>query len=625
MAEQDLTLKIKAVDEATKTLKDIEKGIDKVEDATDKATKATDKNTKATKKNAAEQKKQSVSFTDLAGKAAGAAAAIGAIASVLSKANKEFGEQNKLNQNLSRALQNMGLNASAATTQLNLLNNQFDALSRTTNFDDEVLSQNFTKLLNVTGDLTKAQEGLQVSMDLSAMSGKSLEDTSQKILKAYNGEYMELVELGVITKEQATNFQNMANKGEATAQVMDILSGKTKDLSKNLTENEKAVREFNSDLDYLWETMGEASNTIIPRATQVLGDFIAVFRSDQEGKSILRIFADDMKEVANQWERLTDTSTGDTFGPIMNHLEARMKVVTDFFGVTEDIPVTTRGFIPNANTQPDINWDPESTFKNKQARKGTSKGSSSSSSGGPRDTRTELEKAVAEMDAFQESIEDRISSTDELYQEMLDKKFQEQEIAREQGRIERENIIKLHDLREKQRENDIKHQNWLKQQEEARMASMVANINQVSGLLQQGLSAIGGENASGLSQIVGGAAQGVASYFSGNPMGMVSGALSMAGGISSLFGQGDAARLEEERRKREEEQRKAFEAAKRERVEFQKSLQSAIVDALRESRDNLAVTYIINQSGNYLGNDNASLRQVQSALAGTGRLERNRT
>lgn len=624
MAEQDLTLKIKAVDEASKTLKDVKGQTEKLTKEVDKATKATDKNTKASKKNAEAQSKQGLSFDDLAGKAAGAAAAITAIVAVLSKANKEYGEQNKLNQNLSRALQNMGLNASAATTQLNLLNNQFDALSRTTNFDDEVLSQNFTKLLNVTGDLTKAQEGLQISMDLSAMSGKSLEDTSQKILKAYNGEYMELVELGVITKEQATNFQNMTNKGEATAQVMDILSGKTKDLSKNLTENEKAVREFNSDLDYLWETMGEASNTIIPRATKVLGDFIAVFRSDQEGKSILRIFADDMKEVANQWERLTDTSTGDTFGPIMNHLEARMKVVTDFFGVTEQIPVTTRGFIPNANTQPDINWDPESTFKSKQARKGQAK-SSGSSSKGSKDSRTELEKAVAEMDAFQASIEDRISSTDELYQEMLDKKFQEQELAREQGRIERENLIKQHELREKQRENDVKHQAWLRQQEDARMASMVANINQTSGLIQQGLGMIGGENASGLSQIVGGAAQGVTSYFSGNPMGMVSGALSMAGGISSLFGQGDAARLEKEKRQREEEQRKAFEAAKRERVEFQKSLQSAIVDALRESRDNLAVTYIINQSGNYLGNDNASLRQVQSALQGTGRLERNRT
>lgn len=665
MAEQDLTLKIKAVDEASPTIK-------KVKGETEKLSKEVDKNTASNKKNAASQKDQvgglknlSAGFSKLGPVIGAATAAIGAITAVLIKSNAEYGEQNRLNKNLEQTLRNMGFSADQASIQLNKLNNEFDAMSRVTNFDDEALSASFNKLLLVTKDVTEAQKALKVSMDLSATSGKSLEDTSQKVLKAYNGEYMELVELGVITKQQAEEFQKMADKGQATAKVMDILAQKTKGAAENLTEAEKASRDLNANLDSLWETIGNGTDNVLVAFNALI---IEMTGGAGVGKGVFEILNDQVKQTTGSIAALLDAIRN-------KDLETGLKMLYNIssggsiakFSIPEPEvapvkPTFTVSVGPEKTTQPLPEPEKKSSSKSSS---GSAKADAARAAAEYARTQFEIEQMM-EMNAAKARNEDirmleieqqyqrrlfdleqqkvsfeqqsaliqladlekeseMIELNKQLDQEKLQLQFERQAEARKQGEYERENLIKLHDLREKQRENEVKHQAWLRQQEEARMAATISNINQASGLLQQGLGMIGGESASGLSSIVGGAAQGVTSYFSGNPMGMISGALSIAGGISSLFGQGDAARLEEERRKREEEQRKAFEAAKRERVEFQKSLQSAIVDALRESRDNLAVTYIINQSGNYLGNDNASLRQVQSALSGTGRLERNRT
>lgn len=681
MAEQDLTLVIKAVDEATKTLKEVKKQLSEV-------TKETDKNTKANKKNSSSQKEQSgglknlaAGFSKLGPAVAGATAAIGTITAILAKSNAEYAQQNRLNKNLEQNLRNMGLSATAASIQLNKLNTEFDAMSRITNFDDELLSASFNKLLLVTQNVTEAQKALKISMDLSATSGKALEDTSQKVLKAYNGEYMELVELGVITKSQAEEFQKMSDKGRATAEVMDILAQKTKGAAENLTEAEKISRDLNASMDGLWETIGKGSSKVLGSFNELM---VQITGGEGVGKGVFELLGDQVdgatnsitslfralkdKDALSALKMLYNLRTGsDTFAPtttaqqregrissalsnrgiemnpeMQSFIQKELRSIASYDPaedkkieriIDEAAKLATQRTI-TITGQEQAAGDPtalsqgrasRATLEGNMAARAERKTSSSSSSSSPKDTRTELQKANDEMDAFQKKLDDRVNSVNDLYQEMLDKKAEERELEREKGRIERANLIKLHDLREKQRENDRKHQAWLRQQEEARMAAMVANINQTSGLLQQGLSMAGAP--SGLGTIVGGLASGASALLAPtlNPLSLIGAGLGIVDGISSLFGGGDAAKADEERRKRKEEERKTFEAAKRERIEFQKSLQSAIVDALRESRDNLAVTYIINQSGNYLGNDNASLRQVQSALQGTGRLERNRT
>lgn len=766
MAEQDLTLKIKAVDEATKTLKEVRSETKKLNQEVDRGTAANSKNSVSQKAQIGNFKNLSAGITRLSGGlarlgpyAAAAGAAIGGINAVLSRAIPEFNEQNKLNKNLEQSLRNMGLSADEVRTQLNQLNGEFDALSRTTNFDDEVLSASFNKLLLVTQDVTEAQKALKISMDLSATSGKSLDDTSQKLLKAYNGEYMELVELGVITKQQAENFQKMSDKGQATADVMGILSDKTKGASENLTNSEKATRELKSAMDGVWEAVGRTADKVIGNlnpgvewltkhinnATNSWNGFMDSV-GDGKFEKFLGSLAGAAKNMGDLNKELGESQIksaklwGETqknliqqgidSGQIEGMMGQRMmsqvddKVRARIASVREERGVYESGDRDTATAEEDklnLRLDEQEVLKsnNEQERKAkelqlernkllqqqkkelegisneqdritaqtrhqielqnlelrysqkSSSGSSNSQAVAAQAAadaaRTQFEiEQMMEMNAAKARNEDiRMLEIEQQYQrelfniqqqkvsdeqrasliklaglkkeselielnkelknEELQAQFKRQAEARAEAKLRYEETIRLHDLREKQRENDRKHQEWLRQQEEARMAAMVANINQTSGLLQQGLSMAGAP--SGVGSIVGGLAGGASALLAPtlNPLSLIGAGLGIVDGISSLFGGGDAAKADEERRKRKEEQRKAFEAAKRERVEFQKSLQSAIVDALRESRDNLAVTYIINQSGNYLGNDNASLRQVQSALQGTGRLERNRT
>lgn len=728
MAEQDLTLVIKAVDDATKTLKDVKKQLGEV-------TKETEKNTKANKNNSKSQKEQSgglknlaAGFSRLGPVVAGATAAIGTITAVLTKSNAEYAQQNRLNKNLEQSLRNMGLSATATSIQLNKLNSEFDAMSRITNFDDEALSASFNKLLLVTKDVTEAQKALKVSMDLSATSGKSLEDTSQKVLKAYNGEYMELVELGVITKQQAEEFQKMSDKGKATAEVMDILAQKTKGAAENLTEAEKMSRDLNASLDGLWETMGES-------ASKVLGSFnelmVELTGGPGVGKGLFEILDDQIKQATSSLTTfLRATKEGDlitaakmaynlrtgsdTFAPVTTAQEREGRISRELGNRGIEMTPEIQSFIQrelqsialfdpaekqkinriieNAAAQftnlktvtiagpEQAAGDPtalsqgrtsratlERNTAERAARKSSSSSSSSSSGSAQADAvpaaAIKTENALAEaMEKANRMAKQKLTLTQQealikaqLNEEDTRQLLINQEYEREllsikmQGLDADEEALLISELENKRLLKNIELQKVKNKEvadakakliaenqkrEQAALAAVeqqttdyyMSMASEAGNILQRGISGGGGGVSSGGGgQIAGGILKGVTSYFSGNPVGMMEAAWDIGFGIAGLGGQDKAAEREKERRQREEEHRKAVEAAKRDRVEFQKSLQSAIVDALRESRDNLAVTYIINQSGNYLGNDNASLRQVQSALAGTGRLERNRT
>ncbi len=52
---------------------------------------------------------------------------------------------------------------------------------------DEQLRPSFQRLATATGDLSKAQEGLQLALDISAATGKSVEQVSNALGKAYEG------------------------------------------------------------------------------------------------------------------------------------------------------------------------------------------------------------------------------------------------------------------------------------------------------------------------------------------------------------------------------------------------------------------------------------------------------
>jgi len=95
---------------------------------------------------------------------------------------------------LANALKNV---TGATNEQIAAVEKQIEKMSVSFGIADEQLRPSFQRLATATGDLSKAQEGLQLALDISAATGKSVEQVSNALGKAYEGNTGALTRLGV--------------------------------------------------------------------------------------------------------------------------------------------------------------------------------------------------------------------------------------------------------------------------------------------------------------------------------------------------------------------------------------------------------------------------------------------
>ena len=636
MSQNELTFRIKATDEATPTIKKVEKAQEDLTKSTKEQTKAQDKASQSDKKRASSLKDVDSGMgrlnatLDKAKTALGVAgAAFGVYTAIANKANQEWAEQNKLNQNLQRALINTGSSAESAAKQVDALNMRLDRMSRLTRFDDEVLSAGLEKLTQVTKSSAIGLRDLELAMDLSTRTGKDLNGMVDALTKAYNGEYMELVPLGLITKAQAEEFQRMTDKGMATQKVLEILRKETAGLATNLTEAEKATRGLNADMDALWESLGKGIDNVLGPLNVAFGKLAG---GESGEKGFIGIFAEKLDKATTSWGKFIE-NFGDAKVENFLKVSAALGFIVSTGGMAA-IPMiagsimmqdvdstmgpTATGYVPGAGmTAPDIDWDPNITYEKKKARDQARRAKKGKVSGPTEDPNQALLKGIEEDLRKREELERQLNA---LSMERFNREAQARQDRIQTQRYELEHQKALEQRAKERQESQRKHQEWLMAKQKEMNDMIASNVQQSAGLVQQGASMAGAPN--GVGSIVGGVGSMVGGYFTMNPMAMIGGGLSIIDGISSLAG-GSKEEKNRERDQRRREREKMVQDAKKERIEFQKSLQNAIVDALRESRENLAITYIINQSGTYLGGDPASLREVRQTLE-SGRIERRR-
>ena len=125
----------------------------------------------------------------LAFAAAGAAIGAFAIASVKAAAEDEVG-QKKLEETIRNT-------TSATADQIAGIDKYVTAQSIATATTDDVIRPALSRLLRATGDLTKAQELLTLSQEISVATGKPLEAVTNAIGKAFEGSNTALSKLGI--------------------------------------------------------------------------------------------------------------------------------------------------------------------------------------------------------------------------------------------------------------------------------------------------------------------------------------------------------------------------------------------------------------------------------------------
>lgn len=152
-----------------------------------------------------------------------------------------------INQQLS-VLSNTLQNSNGLIIGVDKLDSYFTSISEKFGKQKSDLVPVFETLANATGSLSKSQELLNLTLDISAGTGKDLTSVSMALGKAYNGQMTALERLGVglskttLTSKTFTEIQNtLANKFSGSAAVAaDTYAGKI-DKIKVAYENAKEV------------------------------------------------------------------------------------------------------------------------------------------------------------------------------------------------------------------------------------------------------------------------------------------------------------------------------------------------------------------------------------------------
>ena len=102
----------------------------------------------------------------------------------------------KAQASLAQTLKNLG--QAYATDEVT---RYIDALQRATGTSEDLLRPAFERLVRATGDITEAQKLLNLTLDLSAATGKTVSQTSFTLTRAYNGQLTSLKKLGINLSE----------------------------------------------------------------------------------------------------------------------------------------------------------------------------------------------------------------------------------------------------------------------------------------------------------------------------------------------------------------------------------------------------------------------------------------
>jgi phage-related protein len=129
-----------------------------------------------------------------------AAAGFGALAAGLGAAVKAAAEDQQSFEQLRQAIQNT---TGATEDMVKAIDDQIGAMSIALGVADDKLRPALGNLVRATGDVTEAQEILNVALDISAATGRDLDSVSIALAKAYGGSTTSLEKLGIQLSDNA--------------------------------------------------------------------------------------------------------------------------------------------------------------------------------------------------------------------------------------------------------------------------------------------------------------------------------------------------------------------------------------------------------------------------------------
>ena len=198
-----------------------------------------------------------------------AAAAIAGLGIVAVDAVKAFMEDDKAAQLLATSLRNT---TGATDAQIASVEKFITQTSRAAAVSDDELRPAFDKLVRGTGDVTKAQDLMNLALDISAGTGKDLGAVSDALSKAFNGQ---LGPLKKLDPALAGLIENGASTDEVFAALGDTFKGAA---STSANTASGKMKSFSIQMGEFKESVGAAVFPIVEKllpAFTAMGDWIS--------------------------------------------------------------------------------------------------------------------------------------------------------------------------------------------------------------------------------------------------------------------------------------------------------------------------------------------------------------
>ena len=239
---------------------------------------------------------------------------------------------------LANALKNT---TNATNEQIASVEKQIEKMSLAFGIADDELRPSFQRLATATGSLTKAQNTLQLALDISAATGKSVEAVSNALGKAYEGNTGALGRLGIglSTAEiksmglEATMAQLAETFGGAATTQANTLEGQINRLKVGFDEAKESVGA--ALLPAVTEFINYITNRLIP---------MLIDAKDRALAPIKKAFEDNREAIEDLWKFTKDyliplfefafvqaiVGVGKTVGAIVNIIGTAIENIKSF-------------------------------------------------------------------------------------------------------------------------------------------------------------------------------------------------------------------------------------------------------------------------------------------------------
>ncbi len=232
--------------------------------------------------------------------AAAAAAAVAYAGKLAVDGVKAAIEDEAAQVRLANALKNV---TGATNSQIAAVEKQIETMSLAFGVSDEQLRPAFQRLATATGNLSDAQDGLQLALDISASTGKSVEAVSNALGKAYEGNTGALSRLGIGLS--SAEIKSLGLKGTMD-QLAETFGGAATEQANTL---EGQIQRLKTGFDEAKESVGAA---LLPAVKgfldYIMNRFIPMMieAKDKALAPIKQAFEDNKEALQDLWQFAKD-------------------------------------------------------------------------------------------------------------------------------------------------------------------------------------------------------------------------------------------------------------------------------------------------------------------------------